>query len=148
MTISRWIILKMRSVFDKRCRENQDTQVICSNVFRKSYCLCDNIEKCGGSKEAAVWRLRAACWISKAIRALLHPHRNEGTHTHALNSAWTHAHTDMYNTYCFSTATMVSWTCLIVALYVKRFYSYNRDGLFYWAVRTESLSEIQVNFRY
>jgi hypothetical protein len=51
MTISRWIILKMFSI--SVVEKIQDTQVICSNVFRKSYCLCDNIEKCGGFKEAA-----------------------------------------------------------------------------------------------
>ena len=33
MTISRWILLKMRNVSEKRCRENQNTHFMISKVF-------------------------------------------------------------------------------------------------------------------
>ena len=35
----------MRNVSNKSCRENQITHFIFNNVFRKSYRLCDNVEK-------------------------------------------------------------------------------------------------------
>jgi hypothetical protein len=57
-----------------------------------------------------------ACWISKAkqaqayARAHTHPHAR--SYTHALNCARTqthaHANTEVSNTYCFSTAAIVS----------------------------------------
>ena len=40
------------------------------------------------------------------------------THTHASFNGHTHTHTEICNTYCFSMATMVSLTRLIVTLYV------------------------------
>ena len=71
--------------------------------FWKSYRLWDNVEKYGGAKEATVWHMRDALWISKATGR---------THTR------THAHTQICSTFCFSAATMVSWTRLSVTLYL------------------------------
>jgi hypothetical protein len=54
------------------------------------------VEKYGGAREATddntIWRIRVACWISKATRTYAHTQRN----------MW----------YCFSTATVVSRTRL------------------------------------
>ena len=80
------------------------THILCLIMFffffRKPCRLWDNVEKPGGAREATnyvtIWRIHVACWISKATRT----------------------RTQMCNTYCFSTATMVSLKCLNVTLYV------------------------------
>ena len=46
MTMPRLVLLRMRNVSDKICRENQNTHFVFSNFFfRKSYRLRDNVEK-------------------------------------------------------------------------------------------------------
>jgi len=47
--ISRWILLRMRNVSDKSCRENQNTQLF---LFWKSCRLWDNLEKYGRAGQA------------------------------------------------------------------------------------------------
>ena len=94
MTISRRI-LKMKNVLDKIV-EKIKTHISYSLTFlRKSCRLWDNVEKCGGARETTndvtIWRIRVACWMSKATC----------THTHA------HVHTQICNVYRFSTATMI-----------------------------------------
>jgi hypothetical protein len=65
MTISRWIILRMRNLWIKSCRENQNTYFMFSNVFRKSCRLWDNVEKCDGAREAADNMEHARCTLDK-----------------------------------------------------------------------------------
>ena len=71
MTIARWIPLRMRNVPDEGCREDRNRHFVCSNVFRKSCRLWDNVEKYCRAGQATddniIWRLRTACWITKAI---------------------------------------------------------------------------------
>ena len=78
LTISRWIIFIMRNISDKSCRENQNTDFMSNNIFRKSWRLWENVEKYDGAIEAtndnATWRTRVACWISKATRRRAHAH--------------------------------------------------------------------------
>jgi hypothetical protein len=63
MIISRWIILRMRIVSDKSCREHQNSHFIFHNFFRKSCRLLDNVEKCGGAREAADNNTAARCLL-------------------------------------------------------------------------------------
>ena len=71
--------------------------VLCSVTFsRKSCRLWDNGGNRGATNDVTTWRIHA-CWISNAIC------------THAA-----HGHAEIYNTYCFSTATMLTRTRLIV----------------------------------
>jgi len=67
---SRSFLLRMRNVSDKSCTENQNTHFVFSNIFfRKSYRLCDNVEKyCKARDRAqmAIRRMRIECWIPKA----------------------------------------------------------------------------------
>ena len=42
----------MRNVSDKSCRENQNTDFVFSNFFRKSYRLWDIVEKYGRAGQA------------------------------------------------------------------------------------------------
>jgi hypothetical protein len=107
--ISWWILLRMRNVSHKSCRETQNTH-LCSTIFVwKSCLLCDNVEKHGQTKDDNIIRhMCFACWITKV------------THTH------THTHTlRIYNTYCFSTATMVTRTHLNVTLYIHCLFCFN-----------------------
>jgi hypothetical protein len=69
MTISRWILLRMRNVLDKTCRENQNTHFMFSTFLsiivpfmrkcRKNWCRMRG-------HEMTVWCICVACWISKA----------------------------------------------------------------------------------
>ena len=66
----------MRNVSNK-VKEKIKTHILCSiTVFRKSCRLWDNGEKLGSARGAknddTTWRIRVACWISKATRARAH----------------------------------------------------------------------------
>ena len=74
-----------------------------------------------------IWRMRDACWITKVTQPQPHartcaptPTTLTSMHTHVLARELTHTstHREIRNTYCFSTATMVSWTRVTVTLYV------------------------------
>jgi hypothetical protein len=58
--------------------------------------------------QVAIWRMRVACWIVKATREQVQASARAPTptRTHALIRPL--AHTEIYNTYCFSKATVVS----------------------------------------
>jgi len=43
--ISLSFLLRMRNVSDKSCRENENTHFVFCNLFRKSCCLWENVEK-------------------------------------------------------------------------------------------------------
>jgi len=45
--ISRSVLLRMKNISDKICRENQNPHFVFHNFSRKSRCLWDNVEKCG-----------------------------------------------------------------------------------------------------
>ena len=68
--IHRRILLKIRNVLDKVCRENQNTRFIFSNCFPKIVPLRDNLEKYGRPRVSTcgniIWRTHVACWIPKA----------------------------------------------------------------------------------
>jgi hypothetical protein len=101
MTISRWILLTMRNVLDRSCKESQITHFMFSNVSQLSCGLWDNVERYSRAREAAndnkIWRMRGACWISKARRAHMPtPTRPLTTHVHTYACARAPAHTEKY----------------------------------------------------
>ena len=100
MVISRPVLLIMRNVSDKICREYQNTHFMFNNIFsenRTAYeILWKNIVK-RGRPQMTIWRTRIACWITKA-------------YIHTLRTCIT---------WCFSTAEAVPGTRLNVTLYVK-----------------------------
>ena len=75
------ILLKMRNVSNKSCRENQNTYFMLNNFSRKSCRLWDDVEKYGRAGEATgddiIRCIRFACWLAKVT----HTH----THTHTQN---------------------------------------------------------------
>ena len=79
MAVSRWILLKMRNVSAKRCRE-KSKHILCSiTFFRKSCRLWDNVEKYGEDDEDTdniIRRMRCVCWITNA------------TNTHSGGTRW------------------------------------------------------------
>ena len=70
MIISRWILLRIRIVSDKSCRENQKTRFVFRKVFppQHSYRIGNNVGKYGtaGRPQMTVRRMRIACWMTKA----------------------------------------------------------------------------------
>ena len=66
------LLLTLRNVSDKSCRENQNTHFMFSNIFffRKSCSLWDNFAKHGAAGRAigdnTIRRMRTACWVPKA----------------------------------------------------------------------------------
>ena len=85
MTISLWILLRMRNVSNNICRENQNTHFTFRNFFLKSYNLWDNVEKRGGVREAANNTAHALCMLDKQdySPAPVYPHSHPPTRTHA-----------------------------------------------------------------
>ena len=112
----------MRNASDKVVEKIKKKHVLCSvTLFRKSHHVWDNAEKYNGDRgttnDATTWRIGVACWISKSICMYAHAYARAPwypTRTHT--QACTHRH--ICNTYCFSIASMVSWTRLSVTLYV------------------------------
>ena len=79
--------------------EKIKTYILCLvTFFRKSCHLWDNVEKYCGARVATnddtIWRVRVACWISKATR--LHIRTHPGSHTHACTRVRTHTHWEQY----------------------------------------------------
>ena len=70
MLKSRWILLIMRNVSDKRCGETQNTLFIFSQFFRKSCLLWDSVAKYGSVRRTTdvniICSMCVACWITKA----------------------------------------------------------------------------------
>jgi hypothetical protein len=113
MTISCWILLRMRNVSSKNCEENQNTHFLSSNFFLPKI-VCKLMSKKIVEPERpqkTIWR-HVLCWIIKAKRAQAHAcYRDPHTHTHK------RAHTfGIWDDYCFSTATVAYWVRLNVTL--------------------------------
>ena len=118
MTEFLWILLIMRNVTEKSCREYQNIHVMFSNFFPKTVPFMRQCGKCGGAtSENTISRMRFVCWINKARRAHAHADAH-ATGTHTLESTHTQPRSDRCNMYCFSTATVVSRTHLCVRWYV------------------------------
>jgi len=101
LTIARWILRRIRNLWDKNCRENQNTHFMLNNFFfRKSCRLLDNVEKYGRAGQAT--DDYGAC----ALRARYLDYK----HIHWIR-----------NTYCFST---VPWfherTSMLRYTYIAR----------------------------
>jgi len=94
---SRSVLIRMRNVSDKSCRENQNTHFMFSNYFFVNRAVYEiqwkhNVQP---DRLQMIWRICIAFWIPKATNTLR-----------------------ISNAHCISTATMVARTRLIVTLYV------------------------------
>jgi hypothetical protein len=83
MITPRWILLSMRGVSDNtvkkiKIRVSYSTTLL----FRKPYRLWNNVEKCGGAREAADDKIIRRMSFARCVRLHTHTH----THTHTLPS--------------------------------------------------------------
>jgi hypothetical protein len=74
LIIFRSLLLRMINVSDKSCRENQNTNFVFSKVFYFENLafyetMWKNTLQRGGS-QMTIWRMRIACWITKATNTL------------------------------------------------------------------------------
>ena len=104
-----------RETFEIKVVEKIKIHILCpTTFFRKSCRLCDNVEKCGGAREATIdvtiRRIRVAYWISKAT--CTHAH----AHAHAPGQPYSRAcpYRQICNTYCSSTAIMIRERALVL----------------------------------
>ena len=84
-------------MFQTKVVEKIKTHILCSVRFIRKLCRWwYNEEKCGGARgvtnDVTIWRIRVACWMSKATCTHLHAHSHAPGHTHAR----THAHLFIY----------------------------------------------------
>ena len=114
--ISRSVLLRMRNISGKICKENENTHFMLNNFFenhnvyeitRKNIVEPDGLQ-------TTIRHISISCWIPKA------------TDTQS-----------EYVTYFFSTATIVERKCLIVTLYTHCLYCY-----FYGRIVTDFMKEI------
>ena len=69
LIISRSVLLRMRNISDKSCRENQNTLFYSIHFSSK---ILPFIRKCGKNivqpdrPQMTIWRMRIACWMPKA----------------------------------------------------------------------------------
>ena len=99
MTISRWILHRMRNDSDKSYRENQNTRFMFSNFFPKT--LYEIMSKNLLVPERPQLTFRSvACWIRKTTRSQAHASARE----------LARAHTEICNAYWFPTTTIVTRT--------------------------------------
>jgi hypothetical protein len=124
------ILLRIRNVLDKSCTENQNTHSISINFFiRKSNRLWDHVEKFGGDRRATndvtIWRIRVACWTSKARCTHAHENAHVPGYPHARKHTYECTQRPISNTYCFSTATKIREGSSM--LRYTRWFKYDRD---------------------
>jgi len=70
MTISHTVLLIMRNVSDKSCRENQNTHWMFNKFFfSKNRFIYEITRKYAAETDrpwTIIWRMRTVCWITKA----------------------------------------------------------------------------------
>ena len=90
----------MRNVLDKRGIESKNTYFMVKFFSWKLCRLWDNVERYGGARKAkndvTIWRIRVACWISKAEIARVHMSKDPVSHTHARAREHTDKHVILY----------------------------------------------------
>ena len=112
-----WEILQIKVV------EKIKTHILCTVTFSRKSCRSWDMSKneVEPQRPQKIWRMPVACWISKATRAQAHARAIASATTPKCTNALTHAraHTlRICRSYCFPTATMVSWTRLNVTFCV------------------------------
>jgi hypothetical protein len=73
MITSRSVLLRMRNVADKSCRENQNTHFVFGNFFFEKGTVNEIMYKSivqRGRPQMTIWRMRITCWIPKDINTL------------------------------------------------------------------------------
>ena len=103
MTISRQILLRIRNVSYKSCRENQIHILWSITVFRKSYSLWDNVEKCAGARGRR-WQYGGAL-----LGGFLRLHARKQAPAPAPVHSHLHTHTRTHTEICSTTFPRQQW---------------------------------------
>ena len=117
--ISRSVLLRMRNVSDKRCTEPRNTHFMVNNFFFENLAVYEimwkNIVE-RGRPQMTIWRMRFACWITKA------------TNTHSayviLTASQLHERASMlrycvhYLIYIFMYVCVYIYLCMYVCVYI------------------------------
>jgi hypothetical protein len=88
MTISRWILLRMRNVSNKKLYKKSKYEFYVQHRFSESRAFYETMSKTKVKPESSqiTWRMGVACCISKATRMQAHAHAFSltptPTHTH------------------------------------------------------------------
>jgi hypothetical protein len=96
MTISGRILLRMRNVLDKICRQNKKKHFMFNKIFFFSKIVPFRRQSRkiwwghGATKDVTIRRIRFACWISKATRLHAHAHAYAPGHKYKGARAPTH----------------------------------------------------------
>ena len=97
--VCRSVLLRMKNVSDKSCREHPNTHSKFTNVLFESRVVYEIMWKPTvepDRPQTTIWRMRVACWMPKP----------------------TNTHSENVNTYCVSTARMLTPSRLNVKLEV------------------------------
>ena len=65
LTISRSVLLRMRNISDKRCKDNQNTNFVCSFFSRAVDSIMWKNTAQPDRLQMTIWRMRTACWIRR-----------------------------------------------------------------------------------
>ena len=134
MTISCRIFLRMRSISNKLCKENQTTDFIFSNFFPEIVPFMRSCRK--------IWRSQIGCWwqYSGALPAgLLSLHARKHTPAPVHSSAHTHTHPQIYiilitfprqQLFCESASSRYMHVACLVFLYWWVVFKSNRVRVF------------------
>jgi hypothetical protein len=121
MITSRWILLRIRNVSDKSCRENENTHFLLNKFFWQSWRLWDNAEKYGRDRQAADDNIircrRFACWITRA----------PSTHTKNIRiiafsrQQWLHERASMLRSYVYYLSCSILISTFLFYTYWEKF---------------------------
>ena len=112
-----------------------------NNFFPKITLLCEIMSKNWAETEGPQMTSQYGAYALSAGLAKLQARMRNYTPTRPSTRMHAHActHRPIFNTYCFSTATMVSWTSLNITLYVHCLYCYGMSQGMYEFDRLSSL---------
>jgi hypothetical protein len=97
-------------MFQIKVVEKIKLHILFSMLFFQILChFVDKVEKYGEARGVADGKMEARCMLDMQDYTHAHAKAHDPRHpyTHVSTHARTHTHTDKYNTFCFSTATMI-----------------------------------------
>jgi len=116
LIISRPFLLRIRNVWDKRRREDENTHFVLSNVFfsfRKSCSLWDNVGKILQSGAGHRWKCGACALHAAYVRLHIHTHTHKQQYVILLfrsNNGCTNAYQ------CYFIRTLPVWLALVPSM--------------------------------
>jgi hypothetical protein len=127
--ICRWILLRIRNVSDKSCRENRKSHFMFNNSCR----LWDNVEKYGIARQATddniIRRMRFACWITKATHT--HTHTEYVILTAFARQQWLRERVSMLRLFVHCLSCCFFWQVALGQLFFSQYFGFPLWASFY-----------------